>query len=143
MSVTFWMPQAPVERVEFDPVDWPGDYEIRPVAPFMEINMTAGNAYAILELISPEDLHVDEDPCGTWGMDKLAKVRTRVIKLINGRAEVRAQAYLASQEAGGPGTGTCRVLAFGRDMEYIDRRLDNFLALTKVAMDHGFSVSFG
>lgn len=143
MSVTFWMPQAPVERVEFDPVDWPGDYEIRAVEPFMEINMTTSNAYAILELISPGDLHVDEDPCGTWEMTDLARIRTRLLKVINGRSEVRAQAYLANQESGGPGSGSCRVLIFGRDMEYIDRRLGDFLALTKVAMDHGFSVQFG
>lgn len=143
MTVTFWMPQAPVERVEFDAVNWPGEYEIKPVAPFMEINMTAGNTNAILQLISSGDVRWGEDPYGEWGQSDLTRVRRACIAVINGRQEKRAEAYLETEVFGGPGTGGARVACFGRDMEYIDRRLNSFLALTKVAMDHGFSVCFG
>lgn len=141
MSVTFWMPQAPVERVEFDPVDWPGDYEIRPVEPFMEINLSASNACAILSLISPQDVDSVYDPCGTWEIADLVRVRTATIKALN--TEIKNRAQEDPWESGGPGTDQCRVVSFGRDAAYVTSTLERFLALTKVAMDHGFSVSFG
>lgn len=141
MSITFWMDQAPVERVEWDPVDWPGDYEIRPVAPFMEINMTTGNANAILALIDPASVDPYEDPHGTWDMEALARVRSATIRALN--TEIKNRAQKDPWESGGPGTGQCRVIECGRSRDYVVQRLEEFLALTKVAMDHGFPVSFG
>lgn len=141
MSITFWMPQAPVMRREFDPVNWPGDYEVVPAEPFVEINMTAGNANAILALICPDAVNYEEDPYGEWGMAKLAQVRSAAIRALN--TEIKNRAQSDPWEEGGPGTGQCRVITFGRDKDYVVRRLEDFLALTKIAMEHEFSVSFG
>lgn len=139
MSITFWIPQAPVERVEPYPVDEPGYFETCVVHPFVEINMTAGNANAILQLISPEDVDTEYDPCGTWDHAKLAKVRSAALRALN--SKIRQGAIMEGADEFG--RGGCRMITIGRDIEYVERRLEDFLALTKVAMEHGFSVSFG
>lgn len=138
MSITFWMPQAPVERVK--PYEGEPDYyEVRCVEPFVEVNMTAGNANAILGLIDPDSVDREYDPCGTWDQAKLAQVRRRTIAALN--SKIRQGAVCAGSDEFG--RGGCRVITMGRTEDYVVKRLENFLALTKVAMDHGFSVSFG
>ena len=73
MSVTFWMPDAPTQRVAPYP-DEPDFFVNEPVAPFTEINMATGNACAILALVSPQDLDPEGyDPCGTWDQAALAR----------------------------------------------------------------------
>jgi hypothetical protein len=140
MSITFWMPQAPVQRVQPYP-DEPDYWEVIPADPFVEINMGAGNANAILALIAPDCVDREYDPCGTWDQAKLAQVRSATIRALN--TEIQTRALSPTVDIGGPGTGQCRVISFGRDRDYVTQRLENFLALTKVAMEHGFSVSFG
>ena len=138
VSITFWMPQAPVERVKpYD--DEPDYYEVRCVPPFVEVNMTACNANAILALIDPDSVDREGDPCGTWDQAALARVRTATIRALNTRMKERAYVdpFIRMEPL------RARMFSGGRDAEYVERRLDNFLALTKVAMEHGFSVSFG
>ena len=139
MSITFWIPQAPVERVTPYPDMDPEYREVRCVEPFVEINMTASNANAILALIDPESVNFGEDPHGEWDRTALARVRTATLYALNSGA--KGDAVLPDEE--GTGAGGCRVVYYGRDLDYVTRRLENFLALTKVAMDHGFSVTFG
>lgn len=141
MSVTFWIPQAPVERVTPYPDMDPNYHECRVVEPFVEVNMTAGNANAILTLIDSDSVNDEEDPYGEWDQAKLVEVRRRCIAALN--TEIRHRAETDPWESGGPGTGQCRVIHCGRTPDYVVRRLENFLALTKVAMDHGFNVVFG
>lgn len=138
MSITFWMPQAPVERI-VPYSDEPEYKEVRCVPPFVEINMTAGNANAILELIDPESVNREEDPYGTWEQADLARVRSAVIRALNSKIRQGAICKDATEF----GTGGCRMVYIGRTEDYVVKRLENFLELTKVAMDHGFSVSFG
>jgi len=140
MSVTFWMPRAPTQRVA-PYSDEPDFFVNEPVKPFMELNLTAGNANAILQLISPDDVGDEYDPCGTWDQAALARVRTATIRALN--TQIDSRALLAPTDTGGPGTGMCRVITGGRSEQYVTKRLEGFLALTKVAMDHGFDVSFG
>jgi hypothetical protein len=140
VSITFWMPQAPVERVK-PYEDEPDYYEVRVVPPFVEINMTGGNCNAILQLISPQDLNTEEDPHGMWDMADLARVRSATIRALN--TEIKNRAKLDPWVSGGYDTGRFMIVECGRDAEYVTRRLENFLALTKVAMEHGFPVSFG
>ncbi len=139
MSITFWMPQAPVERVVPYPDMDPDHTEMRCVEPFVEINMTAGNANAILELIDPDSMNAEEDPYGEWDQAKLAQVRRRTIAALN--SKIRQGAVCEGSDDFG--RGGCRVITMGRTEDYVVKRLEDFLALTKVAMDHGFSVSFG
>lgn len=139
MSITFWVDGAPTKRVQPYP-DEP-DYWITVAAdPFTEINMTAGNTNAILALISPEDVNYEEDPHGLWGQAKLAKVRSAILRAINVE-KVRRPALADDYTSGGP--GQCRIISFGRDDDYVQRRLNDFLSLVTVAMEHNMEVSFG
>jgi hypothetical protein len=139
MSVTFWIPKAPTQRVQ-PYADEPDFFVNEPVAPFFEINLANGNAAAMLSLIDPASVGVDG--CyGSWGAEDLPRVRTATIKALNTEIKNRAQAD--PWESGGQGTGQCRIISGGRDAEYVTRTLERFLALTKVAMDHGMTVQFG
>ena len=138
MSITFWLPQAPVERVK--PYDYEPDYyEVRVVEPFVEVNMTAGNTNAILALIDPESVNYNEDPYGEWDQAALARVRSAAIRALN--TEIKQRAYVDPFIRITP--GRMKIVTQGRDADYVTRRLENFLALTKVAMEHGFTVCFG
>ena len=138
MSITFWIPRAPVERVRpYD--DEPDYYEVRCVEPFVEVNMTAGNANAILQLISPQDMNALEDPYGEWDQEKLAQVRAACIRALNTKAKEIAYVEPIIDQS----PGRCKLFVGGRDSEYVERRLRDFLDLTKAAMDHGFNVVFG
>lgn len=139
MSITFWMPQAPVERVKPYPDEEPDYYEVRVVEPFLEVNMTGGNANAILSLIAPDFVNYEEDPHGTWDQDALTKVRSATIRALN--TNLRQRAVAPTEVFSRPNGAT--VVFHGRDEDYVISRLNTFLRLTKVAMDHGFSVSFG
>ena len=138
MTVTFWMPQAPEERVAPYPSE-PDYFEVRAVEPFLEINMTAGNANAILALIAPEYVNYEEDPHGEWEVGELADIRRRCIVALNTPSAQSAQSGVR-EEVGSAG---CRVTHYGRSQEYVEERLTEFLRLAKVAMEHGFPVSFG
>ncbi len=139
MSVTFWIPQAPVERINPYP-DMDPDYrEVQCVEPFVEFNMTAGNANAILELIDPASVRYDTDPYGEWDMAALARIRAAAIKALNTSA--KEAAYLDPFIDQSP--GRCKLFMGGRDESYVESRLKSFLKLAEVAMEHGFNVVFG
>lgn len=140
MSVTFWMPDAPTQRVQPYPEEEPDFWVKEPVAPFFEINLANGNAAAILSLIDPASV-LDDGCYGSWQGPDLARVRSATIKALN--TEIQNRAQVDPWESGGPGTGQCRIISGGRDAEYVTRTLERFLALTKVAMDHSMTVQFG
>jgi len=135
MSVTFDMPQAPCERVALFE-DEPDFLTVRPVEPFLEINMSNANAAAILNLISPQDA---EECCGHWKREDLIRVRRACIAAVY--SKIRQGAVMANSTEFGE--GGCRMVTFGRDESYVVERLGQFFTLTKVALDHGFTVSFG
>lgn len=140
MSVTFWIPKAPTQRVQPYPIEEPDWWVNEPVEPFFEINLANANAAAILALIDPGSVGVDG--CyGSWQVADLARVRSATIKALN--TEIQNRAQEDPWESGGPGTGQCRIVSGGRSAEYVTRTLERFLALTKVAMDHGFTIQFG
>lgn len=138
MSVLFWMPQAPVERVTPYP-DLDPDYrEVRCAEPFVEFSMTAGNANAILALIDPASVRYDTDPYGEWDMAALARIRAAAIKALN--TSTKEEAYVDPFIDQSP--GRCKVFMGGRDESYVCERLMSFLKLAEVAMEHGFNVVF-
>lgn len=138
MSITFWIPEAPTEKVQPYP-DEPDYFETVPLAPFFEVNMTAGNANAILALVMPEAVNPEEDPYGTWGREELSKVRqAAMIALATRRKEIAYLDPFISQEP-----GRCKVFSGGRDEEYVTRRLQELMRLAEVAMAHDYTVSFG
>lgn len=139
MSITFWMPQAPVERVTPYPDMEPDYREVRCVEPFVEVNMTASNANAILALIDPGSVNFEEDPYGEWDMSALARIRAAGIKAL--ATSIKQAAYLDPFISQQP--GRCKVFSGGRSEEYVNSRLHSFLRLAEVAMEHGFNVVFG
>lgn len=139
MSISFWMPQAPVEQVTPYPEDEPDYREVRPAAPFVEFNMTAGNANAILALIDPDSVNVEEDPHGEWDMAALARIRAAAILALNTRRKERAYVDPFIDVS----SGRCRLFSGGRDQDYVENRLRDFMRLAEVAMEHGFKVVFG
>lgn len=127
MSVTFWMPQAPLCRVA--PYDDEPDYlEERPVEPFTEINMANSNAADLLGLLGGYDY-----TGGEWDLSELPKVQKRLMVLLNKSPEkFVAEDYIE-------GNFVC----VGRDMDYVTRRLEDMLRLVVVAIKHQFPVVFG
>lgn len=139
MTISFWMPQAPVERVTPYP-DLDPDYrEVRCVEPFVEINMTAGNANAILSLIDPASVNFEDDPFGEWDVQKLAEIRAAAIKALNTRK--KEAAYVDPFIDQSP--GRAKLYMGGRSQEYVEGCLMAFMRLCEVAMEHGFNVVFG
>lgn len=134
MSTTFWIEQAPVERVVPYPEHEPDYTEIRPVEPFFEINLACGNVNAMLELISPEDVRYEDEPYGEWDMAKCAQIRQRAMVALNTRACERG---MAPNEAFG------NTYVRGRSHDYVRDRLERFMRLCEVAMQHGFAINFG
>lgn len=138
MSVTFYCPKAPTTRVQ-PYVSEPDYWENRPEAPFIEINMSEGNAWAMLQLIDPDSVH--EDGCyGEWAPRvDLPRIRRAIILALNTAGK---DALVKPVEITG-GNGQCLVVECGRSPGYVVQRLQQFLALTTAAMDHGYAISFG
>lgn len=120
MSVTFWMPQAPTERVQPYP-DEPEYWEDRPVAPFIEFNLSNSNAAAMMRLLCPAATHDSEiEPCGEFSLEEMARLRQQCILVLNTtRKELE---YVDPFIERKPGHAT--VHHGGRDEDYVTRRLN-------------------
>lgn len=130
MSVTFWMPEAPTEKVQ--PYDDEPDYwDERPVAPFVEINMANSNAAAIMAVIDP----AGDASCGRWEGEKLQAVFQRTMKALNREGTVASLTEPDRQEG--------RMFYCGRDEDYVTRRLTDMATLLRVAIQHNMAVSYG
>lgn len=138
MSVDFWMPQAPVEKVFPYPEEDPEFWMAEPVAPFVAFNFSNGNAAAIARLVDPS-LVSEDGVFGTWDMADLPIIRRQIMRVLNTRE--KELEYVDPFISQAP--GRCTMISGGRDEEYINRRLNDLLTLVKVAMDHGFPVSIG
>lgn len=129
MSVTFFMPQAPVTRVQPHPEDEPEWIDIVPVAPFTELNVSNANAAAILGIVAPW-----ADPyCGEWKGDMLHTVRKNIMRVLNRNPE-RLESPI---EIGR------NYVDMGRSAEYVHARLTALLAVITVAVSNEFSVCYG
>lgn len=137
MSVTFWMPQAPTEKVTPYP-DEPDYQETRPVAPFTEMNVSNSNAYALMELIDPS-LISEDGVFGTWEVKDMPEIRQRIIWVLATKAKEAAYVDPFIQQE----PGRCKVFHNGRDEEYVSSRLTSLCLMLATAMEHGFSVSIG
>lgn len=137
MSVTFWMPQAPVERIQ-PYKDEPEYWEIVPALPFTEINLANSNARDLLRVLMPEKAY--PDLCGEWAQEDLVRVRRNAIEALNSR---RVRSGLETKSFSEVGDRGCVVYTCGRDADYVTGRLESFLELTRVAMEHEFPVCFG
>jgi hypothetical protein len=138
MSVTFEMPQAPVERYQPEPIDDPEWFSIRPVAPFTSINLNESNAKALMLKIDPASVYED-GAYGEWDGEKLNVIYRRIMKLMN--SDKQESLYIDPFIDKAP--GRCTVYYGGRDADYVARVLPCFLELVNVARQHGFSVLFG
>jgi hypothetical protein len=90
------------------------------------INMANGNACAMLALLN---LPTDEC-CGEVDAKDVPNVVRAIIKAQNVSAR-RQNATEPPYESGGPGTGQCKVISFGRNEDYITRRLNDLMDLLK------------
>lgn len=139
MTINFWMPQAPVERV-VPYADEPEYFEVREIDGFEGINITAGNANAILALIDPQSVNPREDPYGEWIAKDFPRIITACLIALNtGRKD---QAIKPDHDTG-PRDRYCRVISQGRSVDYVQQRLQSFKTLCEVAAQHGFTVNFG
>lgn len=129
MSVTFFIPQAPLVKSFPYPDDEPDYVEYVPAAPFIELNMANSNAADVLEKIAPW-----ADPyCGTWEESELRRVQRATMLVLN-----RDPASLVKESVQEGNFYEC-----GRDMDYVTNRLTQMLTLVTVALQHGFRVSYG
>lgn len=128
MSVTFFCPDAPTET--FVPYEDEPEYtETRPVAPFTEVNMANSNAIAMLRVIMPAAV----DWCGTWEGGVLDTAIKNTLLALNRDPESLTT----------PDVHDGNFHMFGRDQDYVTRRLTELLNLFVVAKQHGFRVCFG
>lgn len=129
MTITFFIPGAPTET--FVPYEDEPDYtEERPVKPYTEVNMANSNAVAILRVIAP---FADDPFGGKWEGAVLDTVIKNTMKALNLNPE-------------GLVTPTLRegnMITFGRDMDYVTRRLSDMLELLTVARTYGHPVCYG
>lgn len=131
MSMTFWMEQAPVERIQPYLEEEPDYYEVRAAYPFFEINMANGNAAAMLRVLAPE---YDQEG-GVWHMADLAILRSRLIRIAN--TDKHAE-LITTDDWVAP-----NMLISGRDEDYVRRRLTDFLNLLALAMRYEFPINYG
>jgi hypothetical protein len=146
MSITFWAPQAPTERVQ-PYEDEPDYFEDRSVLP--QINLANSNAAAMLRLMGLDD----QAYCGTVVPAEFAPVIERLTRVVNDARE-RASAVLAPSVS----EGALRLVAEGnmvrvvrgptvysggRDDDYVTRRATELLELFVAARREGFEVAWG
>lgn len=145
MSITFWCPEAPTEKVR--PYEDEPDYEEeRSLLP--EVNMNNANAKSFLTLLG-----VPPDDCGRWETKDLPEIRRKLVELVN-RPIARAlglketEVYPGALRVAHEGNVVILsrgpyVVDFGRDDDYVVRRAQQLLALVSAAQDQGYSVSWG
>lgn len=152
MSVTFWVPAAPSQRLSV-PCDYGlgepwacsperrcgyctdgEDVQTVSLAPSLNVsNVTAG---VLLDL-----LRLPHEPGGTVVPSAIPSVRRRIVlALSTGRPEAEA---LPGGDSGGPGTGQARFISLGLDGEQIRERLTRLDAVFAYAQEHGQEVSWG
>lgn len=132
MSITFG---CDVPREKYFPyADEPDYTESRPVAPFIEINVSNDNAYAFQRVLDPAVL---PDHCGQWNQEKLACIHRRLMFLLNTdrKIDLYEEPYEDCQS-------NLRFYSMGRSEEYVTRRLREFLSLVTVALQHKKDVTF-
>lgn len=129
MSVTFRCPEAPKEIVV--PYDDEPEYsEERSVSPYTELNFANSNASDILRQIDP---NADfESLCGRYSGATLDTVIANTLLALNSKTEVLVK----------PTTRDGNIISFGRDPDYVERRLGELLSLFVAAKKAGYSVVF-
>ena len=129
MSITFFCPDAPTTKIKPYPEEEP-DYEVEvPLEPWIDINMSNGNAHAFLREIDPDNASSSE---GRWDRAKLEEVKARLLVLQNDPEELVADPARI---------GNIRMC--GRDMEYVVRRINDLLTLINLTLEHNYEVCYG
>lgn len=121
MSVTFWCPEAPTQKVTPYPEEDPDFVIDESVLP--EINLSNSNAVRVADLLGLGD--PQERWVGTCAAPELPSVLARVDALLQPQAMLQACAQK------------------GVPPEYLERTLTRMKALFEAAQSHGFAVSWG
>lgn len=129
MSVTFFIPQAPVERIQPYPDTSPEFWDVVPVAPFSELNLSNSNAAAILQAVAPWA----DSCCGTWEGETLHRVRKSIARVLNQTPEILVV----------EGRVEYNYVMQGRDLAYVYDRLTRLMEIIVTATKHGFYVCYG
>jgi hypothetical protein len=132
MSVTLWMPQAPVVRVEPYPEEEPGYFTTEPMEPFVEINMSNTNFRDFMRTLLPGR---DMGDGGVLSFDDCAKLYRNAFAALN--RDSLAESLMEPEVRDG------NMIYCGRDKEYVDRRLQQIIHLCMVARAHRFEVVYG
>ena len=128
VSITFFIPGAPVELVA-PYADDPEYTEVRPVKPYIDVNMANSNAHAIMKVIAPFTVDFEY---GEWKDDVLDTVIQNTLKALNTNHERLTT----------PTVVDGNFISFGRDVDYVTRRLRDMLELLTVARRYGHSVCY-
>jgi hypothetical protein len=153
VSITFFIPQAPVARVKDEcPAcdgtgrdDWENepcpycegrgfDWSVREVAPFFDISLSNMNAHAVLSIIVPPQVPCDYNNGGTWSVEDIRRIYEQTLRVRN--TQVRRVLETTTISEG-------NWAHMGRDEGYVIRRLDEFLRLLSLASEHGFTINYG
>ena len=98
------------------------------------INLSNRNAADLLRFIGQDA----SEPCGEVTVAELEPALRRLMFARvdeNGAHAVNADSALDGESSGGPGTGLCRMIDFGRDAGYLLERTRDLLELCQQAVE--------
>lgn len=151
MSIDFWVPAAPRERL-LQPCDFGRgeEWECRPgnrcgyckdgeqetmVSPAPALNVANVTGCALLRLLGEA-----AEPSGSWGPGQIPAIRRRIVRLLS--TPLAASEAFAASSGGGPGTGRARFMDFGLTVEQIQHRLRALDEVLAYAQEHDQGVAW-
>ena len=161
MSITFWCPDAPIEKYKPYPEEEPDFETTRSLLP--ELNLSNSNALAMLDLMGLRSKDPEQDYCGTVPVAQLPPVIERLRRVVGDPVERAAAlepntvngvpqgpadlATLLRQKLGmpeprQPGQGMT-MYGCGRNDDYVRTRAQVLLQVFEAAQSNGYDVSWG
>lgn len=132
MSITFSCEGTVYEDYKPYPEDEPDYVSQRPVAPWLEINLSNGNAFDVMRVLRPG---VEPDHCGYWGLDVCAQLLAQATQLLHSGAGGMLLCEPTTREG--------NHFFMGRDADYVKQRLTQFSMLFALAIQKQSPITWG
>lgn len=132
MSITFSCAGVATEEFVPYPDTAPEFVDIRPVAPFFEINLSNSNGLDILPVLQPGKEH---ECYGRWDKSEIPQLLAHATTLLHTDA---GALHLVE-----PTVVEGNFTVIGRNAEYVKRRLTEFSKLFALAIQHDKAIHWG
>lgn len=132
MSITFSCEGTVYEDYKPEPAEEPEWVSQRPVAPWIELNLSNGNAFDVMRTLRPG---VEPDNCGYWGMEIIPALLARATQLLHSGA---GGMLLCEPDAVEGNVYFC-----GRSPQYVKQRLTDFSMLFALAIQKQSPITWG